>query len=494
MNKPRIQTPFDSPISPLLWAGLWLIPVLLWLDCCLRPISEPDLFFYFALVEQYLRSGVWPALDPFLYTLPSEPLMSLHQWLGYWIYYGPYALLGWAGPILVKTLLVGAVFCLPLKGLRRARPIYLPALWTLSIFVAHHRFRERVSLLGDLFVVGLVVGLLTRADRRGFWLTLPVLFLLWAQLHPSYPLGWAILLSFWVTNWQFRNRMRLIATALCFGTPFLGPMGWEGVLYPLQFSMTIEPYLRQYIVEWLPLTDSRLFGFRFLYLPFFTLIPWLSWHLWCQRREGRWFHLMIFILAVGLTIKSVRFGLMAQGLFLCLITVLAQKHDLIPRWLRQRRTTILTLVFIVALGIAGLKLSSSSTLGQSLPERLRIETTYFPEDAVNFLNQMKPNKHIFNSFGFGGYLAWRWQGDPPIFFHGFSTNFKFYEANYNLPQENQMELDAVIRRYDIGIFLLSKMGNDDAFIQLLKTRSDWQNVREDMASVIFVKRDPGVFK
>ncbi|MGZ3721630.1 MAG: hypothetical protein ACXVA9_01785 [Bdellovibrionales bacterium] len=472
---------------------IWIIPFFLFLECSVRPVAEPDLFFYFALVEKYLSTGHWPITDPFVYTLPGDSLMTLHQWLGYWVYYLPYQLLGWSGPIILKSTAVLVFFCIPLIPFwlrRKPLPDYFVLVWTLAVFVAHHRFRERVSLFGDLFILLLSAGLVWCSHKRWFWYSLPVLFWAWAQMHPSFPLGWVILAMFFILRprreWQIYE---VAAAALCLVMPVLNPMGLDGTLYPFRFSRDIEPYLRQYVVEWLPLTDSRLFEFRFLYIPFFTMLPLTVWRLWSQRREARLFEWFLLALASALTLKSVRFGLMAQGIFLTLIVNNELRQ---PLFQKSWRWALIPLATICA-AITVYKINLSNRLNLTIAERFYIDTNYFPEASVDALNLMKPQLHIFNSFGYGGYLAWRWQGNPGIFFHGFSTNFKFYEDFYNHPQEGQKELDEVIAKYDIGIFLLSKLGNDDNFIHILDRHQGWQKIREDRAAVIFAKRDARVF-
>lgn len=149
---------------------------------------------------------------------------------------------------------------------------------------------------------------------------------------------------------------------------------------------------------------------------------------------------------------------------------------------------------LLSLGVIAYKQSSNPTWRIAWSDRLQLETGYFPEGAAKFLSLNRPKMHVFNSFGYGGYLAWRWQGDPPIFFHGFSTNFKFYEDNYIKPQSSRPELDALIRRYDIGVFMISKLGNDDPFLALLNGHEGFQLIFEDAATKIFAKRDARVFQ
>lgn len=476
--------------------ALWLMPVLFFLETSLRRMAEPDLFFYYALVEHYLKTGVWSRTDPFVYTLPNDVLMTAHQWLGYWFYYLPYQAIGWAGPILLKTAIVAIFFLIPLIPYWRRRmapPTYFVMFWTLAVYIAHHRFRERVSLFGDLFILLLISGLLWCREKRWFWYSLPPLFLVWTQLHPSWPLAWVILVAFFATQHpRHWDRRALICTGLCFLAPLLNPLGVEGYIYPFVFARDIEPYLRQYVVEWLPLTDNRLFEYRFLYLPFLTLGPFVAWRLWQQRRAAAWFEWMMWALALALTLKSVRFGLMAQGIFLLLIVNAELRQPLA----RTRGFAMAWVTWVTVL-VSGTTIFYKEWVSNSwrVPffDRFEVEATYFPIAAVDSLIAAKPHMHVFNSFGFGGYLAWRWQGDPPIYFHGFSTNFAFYEEFYNRPQYSRENLQKAIDKFDIGIFLLSKLGNDNAFIEILRQHPDWQNIREDQGSVIFAKRDPRVF-
>jgi hypothetical protein len=477
-----------------IWArALWLIPLFLLLDSVLRPVAEPDIFFYFAVIEKYLSTGHWPLTDPFVYSVPTDALMTLHQWLGYWVFYLPFRLLGWAGPIGVTLLVVSALLTLPLLPWwreRRALPFYFPFLWTLEIFVAHHRFRERVSVFGDLFTVLLVGGLLWCKDRRWFWWSLPGLFLLWAQMHPSYPLGWAILIGYFALSgrlsWQ---RLPLCSTLLCILAPLCNPLGWEGVSYPFHFALTTQPYLSRYVVEWLPLWDERLFQFHFLYVPLFTVVPFLLWRMWSTRFDRTLFELFLLGMAIALNLNSVRFGLLAQGLYLLLVSCIELR--LKPAAARSWIALLLTTALAVAVVVTKQNLSPSPGWGR---ERFTIDTSYFPVRAVDELERLHPQMHIFNSFGFGGYLAWRWGGNPPIFFHGFSTNFPFYESNYNFAQESQAHLQAIVDKFDLGVFLISRLGNDNNFIELLDRNPGWQKIYDDGIAVIFARRDPRVFQ
>jgi hypothetical protein len=205
------------------------------------------------------------------------------------------------------------------------------------------------------------------------------------------------------------------------------------------------------------------------------------------------FEWLMFAMAVALNAKSVRFGLMAQGIFLALLASVELRRENRPAWKPKELLWLRLLVATLSVVVICFKLGRSNSLVLPFMDRFKVDTSYFPEEAVDVLTKLNPQMNVFNSFGFGGYLAWRWGGKRKIFFHGFSTNFKFYEDNYNLPQENQAELDKVINKYSIGVFLLSKLGNDNNFINLLNQHPGWQKIREDDAAVVFAKRDARLF-
>ncbi len=470
---------------------VWLLPIIMLLELSIRPLFEPDLFFYFALIERFLQSWSWPVNDPFVYTLPSDPVMTMHQWLGYWTLYVPYLWLGWAGPILLKTTLAFLFFSLPLVALifhRQTVSSLFPLAWSIAIFAGHHRIRERVSLWGDLFALGLCAGLLWSSQKRWFWRSLPFLFLLWAQVHPSYPLGFVILAIYLACDWATAKTMGAWKWILAsVASAMIHPLGWQGFIYPFIFSLNVEPYLSRNIMEWLPLWDARIFPYTFLYVPLFTLVPWLFWRHFRCPQPHRLLPFAFLALATALMLKSVRFGMLAQGIFLL---ILMHQEIIAPSRTRRFVNWVATLA---CAALVGVKVFASPWLDRPLHERIELDPVRLPLEAARILKDQNPRMRLFNSFAYGGYLAWLWQGQPPLFFHGFSTNFDFFEKYYLAPMESQTRLMELIQKFDIGIFLLTKTGYDGDYINLLSMNPHWQKMYEDAGSVIFIKKDPRVF-
>ncbi len=473
-------------VTHLLSGLVWLVPIILLLDACLRPLAEGDLFFYLALVNKYLAAGEWPTADPFL-LVSTQPLHSLHQWLGYFAFYFSYWAGGFAGPILFKTLMVSLMFILPFLKLWPRLKTQLGGLWeagfwsglfTLVIFSGHHRFRERASLFGELAVELLVMGLLFARRNRIFHFLLPVGFWLWAQLHPSFLLGLVILIAFMIFN---RREIPLWALIASLGAPLIHPNGVEGYNYPIRFAIETQPYLARHVFEWLPLWDERIFAFLFVYIPFLTLGPLVAWLIFRFQKQNR-FAVFLLVLSVYMMASSVRFGLSGQLILLILAVYLAQDHQIF----RYKKTAGALSLSLGALALF-LRLQHSPYLTSSLNERLALSNEV-PVAAAQTLRASQGSPRIFNSFKYGGYLAFAWGGDPPLFWHGFSTDFDFFEHNYLAPQESRAQLDRLVSEFDINAFLLTKTGSDLGYIRLLEAHPDWDLLYQDSEAVAFVRK------
>lgn len=462
--------------------ALFLIPFALILDACLRPITEPDIFFYLALVKKYLSTGIWPQTDPF-WIVPNQPLHSLHQWLGYWLFYVAHSLAGWAGIIWLKTLVILIFFGLPLFLIwylyRDSKWTlgwgFTAGLFTLTIFSTHHRFRERASLFGELAVELLVAGLLFFSQRKWFWWVLPVLFWVWAQLHPSYWLGFAILAVYAALHWR---EVPYWSVILSVAVPALHPNGWEGYTYPLSFAAETQKALTQHVYEWMPLWDVRIRPFLFLYIPYFSLVP-LNIYLWWRSKSRNWFALLLIALSTFMMTKSVRFGLSAQLILLLTMVELV-------RGFKGWKFSWLANVFFFSLGVAAFGLRLYASPNWRGGERGLTLSYEIPVKAAQELKSEVQPLRAFNSFQFGGYLAFEWQGDPKVFMHGFITDFNFYERKYQAVQYSRETLDATVNEFQINGFLLSKAGPDIPLIQLIAEHPDWTVLYQDRGSVVFV--------
>lgn len=178
-----------QPATRFCWVAALAVVVLL---LSLREITDLDLFYHLANGRSILAAGAIPAENLFTYPQTALPFYPNPAW-----FFGVLVLLvyqgfGLAGVILVKTVLLLALFTLLLRLLReeelgvRAAAVVLVWLALATAF----RFTERPHLFSDLFFAFFIY--LVQRHRRGLCsplVLLPTVMLIWINCHAGFIFG-----------------------------------------------------------------------------------------------------------------------------------------------------------------------------------------------------------------------------------------------------------------------------------------------------------------
>ncbi len=448
-------------------------------------IQSGDVFMYLSLARDFILRGSWTTQqDPYLYSLPEARLDYLHEYLSYLIFALAHKIFGFAGLIGLKALVWSAVFLLTLLAFPRAKNSdYLwVGIFLLAILAASFRFIERSSMFSDLFCVGLV-ALLLNSDRvtKGLIAALTVLFLIWIQLHPGFPLGLG-LLGLWALYHLFIDKtikpreaiwLALPVVALC-----LNPLWLEGVLYPFAFGTNETAILKKYNFEWMPSyhpafrTTPEVMAFWLLLLVTFYLI-------W---REKAWTSLRaIFIyFSIAIALHAVRFVPWASFAIL-----IAAKPWVGLKHLSQAGKIGASVVAAILLLFAAKNLvyGYNSSSGERLAGQL-LDPKFFPLKTIEFLREKRIPGRLYNTHDFGSYLIWR--RELPIFHHGFVTDMKFYEAEVIGALRSRETFLYLAAKYNWTMLLVEKTSYK-YFYHHLKSLPDWKIVTEDEASYLIYR-------
>ena len=161
------------------------------------PGGDPDLYWHLVAGRDTLAHGL-ARVDVYSWTVAGRSV-SVDQWLGQVLWALAANAADWRGIVALRALAVAALVALVVYGARRERParplvavlVALPAI-ALSRFV----WTERPELFGFVCFAALIV--LVRASRDGSdraLVALPVLMLVWSNLHGSFALGAALILG-----------------------------------------------------------------------------------------------------------------------------------------------------------------------------------------------------------------------------------------------------------------------------------------------------------
>ena len=206
-----------------------------------------------------------PTVDSWTFTAFGLPWLD-QQWGAQVILELVDRLGGWTGLVVFRAALVGLIFgCLLAIGLRRGLGARRASWLTLAAFVvASPALALRPQLLG---MACFAIVLLLVADRRDhparLWLV-PVVVVLWANMHGSFFLGPLVVGLAWLqdVNDKVARPHRTLAVAIVSAaaaclTPF-GPMVWAYAV-----GLSTNPGVAGRISEWQPTTVRDVTGLIF---------------------------------------------------------------------------------------------------------------------------------------------------------------------------------------------------------------------------------------
>ena len=291
----------------------------------LASLSSIDLAYHLRAGDEILATGSIPRADAWTFTGEGLPWLD-QQWGSQVILATVFRLAGWTGLALLRAALVGVIFgCLVLIARRQAWSWRNAALLTLAAFVvAATALALRPQLLG-MALFALVLLIVTDRDRHParLW-AIPILVVLWANVHGSFFLAPLILGLAWLEDRAPGARrssptipVALVSAIAACLTPF-GPGVWT---YAIGLSTNAEVTRR--VTEWQPTTIRDGTGILFfLSVAAVTVliaragrtIPWptLAWlgvfvaiGLYAQRGLA-WWPLAAVVPVAGLLATSAR--------------------------------------------------------------------------------------------------------------------------------------------------------------------------------------------
>ena len=438
--------------------GLWrfLAVALPVVASLLASLSTVDLAYHLRAGADILATGSIPRIDTWTFTADGLPWVD-QQWGAQVILAAVDRLGGWTALALLRAALVGAIFAATLRiGLRRGLPAMHAALLTIAAFVvASPALALRPQLFGMVLFAGTLVLV---ADRRrrpaGLWL-IPLLTLLWANVHGSFFLAPVVLGLAWLADLTERDPVArrtllvgLVSSAAAALTPF-GPTVWAYAI-----GLASDPDVTRRITEWQPTTIRDGPGIL-MFLSLAAVVVLLA-------RRGRstpWPTLAW--LGVFATI-----GLYAQrGVAWWPLAAAAAVVDLLPAAStsrsepttpdRLRRLNVLVAAAVLLAGLALVPAWRPIDARTGVPAALLTDAP--PGVTAALRDLVEPGEHVFNPQPWG---SW----------------FEFAVPNARVAIDSRIEL------YPSGVW--------DAYLTVLEGRDGWQAQLDAWAVAVVVVDDP----
>lgn len=389
---------------------------------------DPD-FGWHLQSGNYFRAFGIPAHDVFTYTARSFSWID-HSWgndvlFSYLYQWGGYGLLA-------------AVFA---------------GLWSFGLLFNAWRARLALLLMAVLAILPYVVIRPTAWDVVGLALMLkvfakpkigrsilwlPVIILVWTNLHGGFVLGLVLILYFGLIR---RSKSLLAMFGICILTSFINPYGPR--LYVEVFRTLFDFSLH--------FETNGMAVFALQYSCWLIIAVWgAGFWLLARKKLINWFGLSpIFLVAsIAATRNVPLFAVVATPEADAYYTKLKKQ---IPKKLTRAAKSLL---LSISIGLIGITVVFLLLFDQPSANR---ESVY-PVQAVSYLKLNHCQGNLFNDFNYGGFLIWQLP-NVPIYIDGRMPSWrnpsgvKYYTIYSNVIKDDSVRR-AVFKQYDIGCVLV----------------------------------------
>ena len=448
-----------------------------------------------------------PRSDPFTYTALGRPWVT-HEWLSEALFALLHRLGGIDLLVVFKSLLAGLAVALSalagMVGFRSRDRIVGGAVGALlaAPLIAPRAF-VRPHMLTALFIGALLLllRLESSSGRRRWRLLLAPLFLIWANLHSGFVLGFALVGLYWAgealgekLGGQPRSvpsvwKDRALALGLCLAASLINPHLFRAHLYP--FHLVAREEVRGGIVE---LRSTFHPAYRGAFFVKGLIIAGVAGALlvWDSRKRLVWSLLLPAGLFAALAVASVR-GLSEFAVVLP-ATLAAHATELG----RRRRLGPVVGICVILLALAGgaVAFVRGTPMGRGEVDRIgrALEPGSCPVAAARFLREERPAGRIFNLLSYGGYLIDALGPEQKVYIDGRLDVFPpgFLKA-YGRLLETGEGWKETVDRYDITIAVVNYVPHADRDRGLrsrLREDPDWACVLAGDYTLVYARRVP----
>lgn len=472
---------------------LLLIPVLLFV-IFFHPfsvITDPDFWCHVRTGQYIYETGVVPGSDIYSYTVSGQPWIT-HEWLAEVLFFvisqrlGYVGLVALFGLISVLTWLAVYVTCRRYGVGELGSTVLM--LFSFSMARALVNVRPQVLTMLLLSISVLIVTRHRQGKGREVWL-LPLLMMLWVNLHGGYVIGLAYL---WLTVFGDSIARKLghvapsvktllIVSLLSTAATLFNPHSLQALSYPFTYIGSGNASMR-FITEW---QSPDFHQFRYLLFAAAVLVVGL---LGALRRplgitESLW---MLVFTVMGL--QSVRHIPLYAIVVVPLLGARLQAE--IPSLRRSlshwRRPVLLIVVVWLAFGASALRTAATVDKRMGLQIGREPNDTSYPAGAVDYIRTHDLTGNLFHEYRWGGYLIYNLYPWKQVFVDGRAD---VYGDEFISDFVDVMKLRPIWRntleRYNVQEVLVEK---DGALAVILSEGDEWQQVYEGESEILFIRQ------
>lgn len=441
----------------------------------LVPRLDADLWWHLRTGQLILETREIPRVDPFSFTFAGKPWLN-HEWLGQVALYLAHRAAGIPGLMLLLVSILAATYSLVWLRMRNrgvdvraGLPILGAAFFAGSMSVGP-RLQMMTLLLSALFALG--IDRMRRDDDRRWAIALPLLMLVWTNLHGGFAIGLALLAIGVAGQWlDTREVARVKTMAVCFGASLaaalVNPNGIAHLAYPFRF-LTPNPFTS--LIQESASPDfhaGAMLAFEIL-----LLLGIAS----AMRTALRfpWTDVLVMIAFTHLAFSQAR-NVAVWAVVVSPIVAESVSAATAPALARMRRAGLL-----IAAGVAMGLIALASVKG-------KVEEEVYPSRAVQVLRSAPHGGNLFTAYHWGGYAIWTLYPRYRVFIDGRADTLydapilhQYYDAYNGSPQWRE-----IFARHGVNTALVERR----SFIAVeLLHASEWRLVYNDDQAAVFARR------
>ena len=461
--------------------------------------QDPDFWWHLRIGRWMLDNGRLPSTDIFTFTVPGH-VWTDHEYLTEILMWLIYRSGGVAGLSLVFGLLTWAGFWIVYRQVRRQPWVIAGIGLAIGAVAGSPIWGPRAQMI--TFFLSCLELYWLQAYLSGRSRTLqvfPLVMVVWANLHGGWVIGFVWLgvalgaeLIAWVwdrSNPAHRKHVRFLAIIAVFSAVAVAATPHGFSLYPYPFQTEGSVAQQRLIVEWFSPDFHQAYLRPFEAMVFLVIIGF-------ALRRPQLYEFLLALVALGLALQSVRnvvlFVAVATPVMInCysaywkeLATARGWKVNLPPRRIFAVVTAAVLVVIVLATAVRIADSISSST-------QRSLDASSYPIGAADWLAaHPEVGTRMYNQYGWGGYLAYRFYPEPNrrVFIFGEAALMGDQLLNqYEDVQTLRSNWKQVLDQYKVDYVVYNR---GEALANVLATQPEWTLVYEDSVAVIYTRPRP----
>ncbi|KXK52510.1 MAG: hypothetical protein UZ05_CHB002001296 [Chlorobi bacterium OLB5] len=479
--------------------------------------GDDDIFWHLQTGKYITENKTIPSEDVFGFVTEGQKWIPF-EWGFDVLIYNIYSVSGYPGISLFRTLIFLLMFLLLIKVSQKLK-LNIFISYIIFILLAAGLFERMlikpqiISYLFSVLLLYLLISFQYNNENKKLIYFIPVLFLLWANMHMGVLSGFVILTIYIITEIirLKKNKSTIPAETrkpiikkltliymLSAAALLVNPHGFNTYLY---VYMHMQMKMLSEVFEWYSPFSSLFGGTIFIYV-YYSFLALSAFSFFFLFRQKQWFLFSVLLVFLLLSFRNSRFAVDYMAVSAGIIVIAA--GNLISRSdkLSVKNNPVYTYIPALIL-LAGIILLPGNNLYKLLNfEResgFGIYKSDYPQSAVEFIrknNIISAGNRVFNSFGCGGFLIWE-VPSAKNFIDSRNLNDEIYYS-YKKINNKQPGFEDEFGKYNFNYILwffpkLPYFTNEmkTSVISYLFANSDaWKLVFWDDNSFVFVRNMP----